>query len=1115
MSGDYSRSSFDALRDFAGVLMQQGHPTLDADWNDYVAIIERRLRAETVDIIGRAVVPRETPTGFQIGIAAGPTLTIGRGRMYVDGLLAENHGRIAPPDAPPVLDRARTVDGRAVGVLDELISTEANDAIDYRAQPYLPAAPDLPDGGGPHIVYLDVWRREVTPLQDPRLLEPALGGIDTATRWQTVWQVRVLPNVGDGIACGDPVAAWDALTAPSPARLTNATIEFEDPDEPCLIPPGGGYRGLENQFYRVEIHSGGALGTARFKWSRDNASVGATIESIDNGDRIQIRRIGRDSVLRFRTGDWVEITDDRREFAGLSGDMRRIEVDEDTNSILTDTPISADLIPGGGTDTAASRHSRVIKWDQSGPVLLADGTAWTDLDDDASDGLIPVPDDGSAVVLEAGITVSFTSVVADGAFRPADHWTFAARTATASIDPLTEAPPQGIHHHHARLAVITFPETVIDCRTFWPPQFGEGEECGCTVCVSAEAHNSGALTIQAAINQLPAEGGTVCLGPGGYALGSTPVTIANRRSVRLRGHGPGSLLAYAGGGGAIRVTGGNDVRISDIGLLVAALREGQGSASAIHIRNGVTTSVSRVTALVFAQEGRTTDLGIAIDGIALNLAIDDNLIFAPIAIGALAARGREGNEDGPGYCALLEMGIAENILFGQRRGISLDGAVLHLGAVRIADNLITGGQAAIVATGAGLPVGEDDGGRDQRWSAAALTIAGNMISFNRIGNGVISAVPDLRVLNNEIVATGAAGRLAGGNGIRLVEGLSPLPLPDAQIIGNRIGNCDGAGIRIGARQSSLIIKQNVIRDCDGGGIATAPEATIRTLALDNNVIERIGMTEASQPVAAVGLGAILDARIIGNSIRDVGSAAEGARGGYFAGIELRGAAMLDLSHNHITGLGSRQSLSPAIGVLIDGPLLAATIADNKILSERPAERNDPGSWAAILIEGRIQRQRETEGDGIAPPSPFPAFVAQGTALFAVSAIGIAAFATARASQIRIAGNIVRDAHEQSALPLIRLRANPEFSESCLFTDNQCLLQAGGRVRFLVELQAARMVATSNVVRRTESDGDAIGLECNVINDRPSATILGNISFGNIRVNGGNIPAPFDALNILG
>jgi len=91
MGGDYTRLTFDPRRDHAGVLMQQGRVQLDADWNELVALLDRRLRAETVDIIGRCVVPRETPDGFRIQVGGGD-LTIGPGRMYVDGLLAENHG---------------------------------------------------------------------------------------------------------------------------------------------------------------------------------------------------------------------------------------------------------------------------------------------------------------------------------------------------------------------------------------------------------------------------------------------------------------------------------------------------------------------------------------------------------------------------------------------------------------------------------------------------------------------------------------------------------------------------------------------------------------------------------------------------------------------------------------------------------------------------------------------------------------------------------------------------------------------------------------------------------------------------------------------------------------
>jgi hypothetical protein len=100
MAADLSRVRFDARRDHVGVVLQQGRLLLDSEWNELVAILDRRLRAEVADldspgpvtgIGGVAVVPRTTPDGFKVTLSAG-ALTIGRGRMYVDGLLAENHG---------------------------------------------------------------------------------------------------------------------------------------------------------------------------------------------------------------------------------------------------------------------------------------------------------------------------------------------------------------------------------------------------------------------------------------------------------------------------------------------------------------------------------------------------------------------------------------------------------------------------------------------------------------------------------------------------------------------------------------------------------------------------------------------------------------------------------------------------------------------------------------------------------------------------------------------------------------------------------------------------------------------------------------------------------------
>ena len=209
MSVDISRVRFDAIRDFSGVLLQQGRLLLDGDFNEFVAIAERRLRAETIDLtsyandpdhIGSSWVPRHRSDGFRVTVAGG-VVTIGPGRMYVDGLLAENHGS---------------------GTLsfDQILAEETGvDAINYLTQPYWQTPDSLPSTGT-HLAYVDVWTREVTSVEDPGLIEPALGGPDTSGRTQTVWQVRLLNDVGTG-ACtadDDAIPGWLDTIRPSAGR---------------------------------------------------------------------------------------------------------------------------------------------------------------------------------------------------------------------------------------------------------------------------------------------------------------------------------------------------------------------------------------------------------------------------------------------------------------------------------------------------------------------------------------------------------------------------------------------------------------------------------------------------------------------------------------------------------------------------------------------------------------------------------------------------------------------------------------------------------------------------------------------------------------------------------
>jgi len=60
--------------------------------------------------------------------------------------------------------------------------------------------------------------------------------------------------------------------------------------------------------------------------------------------------------------------------------------------------------------------------------------------------------------------VNFDLVPSNGVFRTGDYWVAPARTADRSIAPLKDAPPRGIHHHYAELALFKPPKAVTDRR---------------------------------------------------------------------------------------------------------------------------------------------------------------------------------------------------------------------------------------------------------------------------------------------------------------------------------------------------------------------------------------------------------------------------------------------------------------------------------------------------------------------------------------------------------------------------------------------------------------------------------------------------------------------------
>src|ERR1051325_2894456 len=513
MAGDYSRFSENVRKRFSELLMQQGRVQLDADWNELVDILTRRDRLQARDTFGPAAVPRELPHSFEITGAGAGDFTIGAGRMYVDGLLVE--------------------------AFDD-------DKLHYLHQQFLDPAPALTGTQG--LVYLDVWDREITAVEDPDLLEKALDGVDTGTRMKTIWQVKFVQQSAPSCATD-----FSALFPPSAGRLTVGVDQPPPPDDPCLLPDSAGFRDIENRLYRVEIHSVDAgTGAAKFKFSREGASI---VSEIDLSGpvvprQLTVRRIGRDSVLRFSQNDWVEITDDARLLAGLPGVMARIDQPPDESKLT----VHLDHDIAGEITLTAANHPRLIRWDQQ-------DLASRPLD---THGLIDVVLN-TPISLERGVTVTFTLAPTTGRFHPLDYWLFPARVADASAGPLVKAPPRGIIHHYAALATITGIGTNIvatNCRQLWPPDVPDGDDCECSVCVTPEQQERNPNAIQNAIDSIKNTGGKVCLRPGTYAV-TQPIQIRDATLIKLTGHGF-CLLANTEGGAVIHVESSNAITIESL-----------------------------------------------------------------------------------------------------------------------------------------------------------------------------------------------------------------------------------------------------------------------------------------------------------------------------------------------------------------------------------------------------------------------------------------------------------------------------------------------------------------------------------------------------------------------
>ena len=445
MKGDFSRHTFKPEKHYSGVRMQQGRVLLDADWNEQVDIANHRLETEAGDAIGLCGAPEDN-AGFKIEVVGGKELNIlaGRdqdngiipGRFYVDGILCE-------------IDK----------------DYKFTDQPDLRHVP-LPAP--SPNAAAFYLAYLDVWQHHLTVLDDADLHEVALEAPDTTTRTKTVWQVKLLPlTIPESEAhCGKDFAEWKNLTKPRAVRLAaQATPLASVSTDPCAVAPKAGFSGVANQLYRVEIHTPGPLGTAKFKWSRDNGSIVGRVKEIDPGaNMIVLCEPPRDDRLAFQRNDWVEVINDDQERRREAGILARLNYQTQGTSLIYD-PDS--VTPPGAMPRVEPPSDdnpktwKVRKWHPAETAAALTSSHWQEL---GKDGVEVMFDDKGA---------------GDKEYKVGDYWLIPARTVTGNVDwPVDGAPkslePFGIKHHYCRLAICKLDQNGNwhvddDCRPIFTP----------------------------------------------------------------------------------------------------------------------------------------------------------------------------------------------------------------------------------------------------------------------------------------------------------------------------------------------------------------------------------------------------------------------------------------------------------------------------------------------------------------------------------------------------------------------------------------------------------------------------------------------------------------------
>ncbi len=396
-------------------------------------------------------------------------------------------------------------------------------------------------------IYLLLRAQEVGAVEDPALLDVALGGPDTAARWRILQRVVRTPT--SATDCPGATTALEQLWAANGLQLDPATLRLESlarlqvsfqqpPKPPSLCEPSGqgGYLGAQNQLIQVQVASIDN-GMPTLLSGFDNASFlyriagPPVVDTAAGTTTVTLATAPVDSFSQPAQNQAVEVL---MAAAQLTG----------SDYIAAATGVVSSVAVGYNADTRQLELGTALDANVlSSPLLFL--RVWQGAVVYSSPGPVPLGD--------MGIQVAISTTAST--YNVGDYWTFAVRPGTpTTVSPVyperiqdAPQPPDRPPMWACLLGLVTWTNgtpAITNCMPSFDNLVTLTERGGgcCTIEVGPADVDDGASLLQELINDnsqgVPA---TICLRPGTCSLPS-PLVIGDGAPLTIQACEKGVMM---------------------------------------------------------------------------------------------------------------------------------------------------------------------------------------------------------------------------------------------------------------------------------------------------------------------------------------------------------------------------------------------------------------------------------------------------------------------------------------------------------------------------------------------------------------------------------------------